>query len=104
MEEVVPVEILAMVKYNLTKYQILLLKKFTASLGSSSIFKKKHPDKNDLSWKALFVHPEFTEDKKKYAKKLLETRSKCEQLHKQCRYYLEEIKERNEFFEGSYAD
>lgn len=55
----VPVEIVAMVSFNLTKYQILLMKKFTKSLGSSTIYKNKHTKAKNLQWKELFKEPLF---------------------------------------------
>ena len=94
---IVPEERLLMVAYNLTKYEVLLLKRFNQSF-SSTVFKKRHPQQKDLAWKALFTHPDFTEDRKSFIMKLKEAEERFEGLHQRCRHYLKEIGELNEYF------
>ena len=95
---------LIMVKYNLVKYYILLLRKYLHSFERTS-YSKKYPKEKNLHWKQLFYLPEFNDTKRKEcAKKISEAEHTFKELHHKCSYKLEEIKKLNPYFENTFSD
>lgn len=90
-----------MFAYNLTKYHIVLLKKYLTQLSPQNYSDKYKSLK--LAWNEYFTLPEFNIHKKNVASKLSRAEMTFLELYQKCQHKIAELTALNEYFEDPFS-